>query len=1280
MRIIKILLLTAMSFFSAASYGQSTIKGVVLDSENGEPLPFATVYINGTTKGTTTDDNGRFELTDVPYPSTVVFSYVGYTPQALDFIRYPGELIIKLKTNELPEVVISKTVDKKDLDYFKTMFLGNDRWGQSATIKNEKVLMFDNEVQVSNYVRHISKTRYGNEYLTNNLIVQLLEQDDTVEVSTEVFTAWAYEPLIIDLPLLGYTLNVDLVKFTIRKQGTVTTCDILGYFYYKPYEKTGKRKSKRIEENRKRAYWGSSQHFLRSLYDNSLSENGFSFSVWQRFEKHGKAITKYIPLDVESYTTLTQDSIMLIHGLQDRILRIRYYHEQDGSPRRYNQYGLHLYAESGMNMLQDTCSFLKYGTLFDNNIRFTGDISKKRVGCCLPADYFPPVDSTRITVSDNADYTSEMMRFVDSVNIFNKMFPQEKIYLEFDNTAYFQGEDIWYKAFVRDATSLEQAPSQVLYVDFLTPTGKVIQQQRLKVVNGQADGKIPLLDTGTQQSRDKRGITAYPSGFYEVRAYTQNMLDFSPEAIFSRVIPVYTQPKYVGEYNRSHVESGNDNPLMKDMRTDPQDKPQKLKDVNVTFYPEGGNLIYGLPCRVAFKATGSDAFSIDGALIVPGYRDSVLTVHDGMGSFIITPDPNPLAQQETNVRFIPKKGNSVKLKLPNALYDGYSMMTDILSDSLLQVSIWRSRDHYAEKTALAAICRGEVIYFKEIKDLDESHFNIDCSDWPAGVCRLTLFNNEGRILSSRSIFHNKEDNEHPVITLNTDSLSHDSFGKEVLELKLTGKNGNPLQDSFCLAVRDGGDYGTGRSENLQTNLLLSSDLRGYIHDPAWYLESNDQEHREALDLLTLVQGWERYDWQTMTGKREYEATHRIEESLTLNGFVQSYRKRAPVSDIKVYAALMPKEDRTLFETFEYETDSSGYFGFNLSDFYGISDFSIHLMSTKPDGKNKYETGLRLKLKRADRPQPRPYLKQETDLNHNTFQLAEYKVDFSDMGLTPEQRKKLGMMIDDVDIEDKEGKVRFIDYDTFTSFDTQEETELEMDEGDYSPTLGDYFRDRGIIFGTEYDDKSLVDVIISTVKGEDVESPYTYVKPYFYIHNDTRFLDYGAMDTEQKLLTCGALDIDMCDVKSVLIYDKPMRLWEMEDLIYMEVSFRRDRQDYLWFDTLYTSMKYKYNLVDVHLKNNNELLFDWEKQNLGRRTTTVKGFNRPVQFYSPQYPDGPISGEIDSRRTLYWNPNVTTDYEGKARIEFYNNSFSKRFWISGAGITTYGVPYTIKQAW
>ena len=114
-------LFAVLLLFPVVLYGQHTIMGVVLDSLTQEPLQSATVYVNGTTLGTATDQEGRFELKDVRLPATVVFSFVGYQAQAVELNRYPEAMTIYLKTNdELPEVVVSgKTKpDKADLDYF----------------------------------------------------------------------------------------------------------------------------------------------------------------------------------------------------------------------------------------------------------------------------------------------------------------------------------------------------------------------------------------------------------------------------------------------------------------------------------------------------------------------------------------------------------------------------------------------------------------------------------------------------------------------------------------------------------------------------------------------------------------------------------------------------------------------------------------------------------------------------------------------------------------------------------------------------------------------------------------------------------------------------------------------------------------------------------------------------------------------------------------------------------------------------------------------------------
>lgn len=311
---------------SCLMYGQDTLSGIVTDSLSGESMPFTTVYVNGSTKGTVTDNDGRFELNGLQYPSTVVFSFVGYRTQVVGLERNPGILKIKMQTNDsLPEVVITEYSEReKYLEYFKSMFLGDDRWGRRANIRNQDAILF---------------SRY--------------RTDD----NGTVFKAWAGEPIIIDMPLLGYELYADLVDFTVQSNGGKSICDILGYFFYKPYTDIGKNRAKRIESNRASAYYNSNRHFLKSFHENQLAQNGYI--------------------------------LMADPGTSDKTLKIRYYHKLDGSPLDLTKIkpGLHMYSESGIHLLKDTCTILEGGTITDSSVRFTGQISNKRIGASLPDDY-----------------------------------------------------------------------------------------------------------------------------------------------------------------------------------------------------------------------------------------------------------------------------------------------------------------------------------------------------------------------------------------------------------------------------------------------------------------------------------------------------------------------------------------------------------------------------------------------------------------------------------------------------------------------------------------------------------------------------------------------------------------------------------------------------------------------------------------------------------------------------------------------------------------------------
>jgi len=93
----------------------------------------------------------------------------------------------------------------------------------------------------------------------------------------------------------------------------------------------------------------------------------------------------------------------------------------------------------------------------------------------------------------------------------------------------------------------------------------------------------------------------------------------------------------------------------------------------------------------------------------------------------------------------------------------------------------------------------------------------------------------------------------------------------------------------------------------------------------------------------------------------------------------------------------------------------------------------------------------------------------------------------------------------------------------------------------------------------------------------------------------------------------------------------------------------------------------------------EMLPDWKtpaEAGKGVRKTWLDGYSQVKEFYSPNYSTLPT--EVDYRRTLYWNPAVKTDKDGKALIQFYNNSSCKSFSVSAETITPQGVMGVLKR--
>lgn len=816
------------------------------------------------------------------------------------------------------------------------------------------------------------------------------------------------------------------------------------------------------------------------------------------------------------------------------------------------------------------------------------------------------------------------------------MYPQEKVYLHFDNTMYFLGDTIWFKSYVVRAEHNRLTDlSKVLYVELLTPEGEIVETKKLKIENGQCHGEFGL----------KSG---YFSGFYEIRAYTRYMLNWGNDNIFSRVFPIYMEPEIPGDYSQIKM-------MEESYRYTEKKRPlgEKLKEVNISFYPEGGNLVSGNESHVAFKTAGKNGEGLDIDGVIYDDNDNEIcrfnTFHQGMGDFIFTPD-----YIKKYYAKIKHQGKNYTFKLPNIQTNGYTLSVDNLHADSLIVKINKAGGTADEILGLSMSCRGKVYLFDVLRFSDNQYKTANPkNNFPSGVHTLTLFNIRGEVLAERMIF---VDNEQKVaVCQNVLKEYYRPFEKINLTFSVINKEGDPIYSDLSLSVKDASSsYLNIFQDNIKTNLLLSSDLKGYIENPDYYFSAQGQDKIKALDLLMMTQGWKRYEWKQIAGLEPFEIKHHVEEGLLIKGSVLSWFKKKEKEDIDVLCWLI--QDGSSMRG-SVKSDESGNFAFLIDSVDIYDKWQLGLQSSEK-GRRKEN---HIVLDRFFSPELRSYYALETEVKDSLIILYDDNQEennLSKMQILPEfvVKKRISgrrpnffynVERDINEMTDKRESIpaRLRNYlelkDEMFAADPERCIVLtQMTTGQWSSNDFIYAHRRatrdGIIGmdGTDPTDATEID-INEIQKIEVVRDISEFIK---LLDGDKEGIVTELMPQLEEL---GGLD----------------------DIHYIAKDIESLQKGSIG------SSKTIRNIYLVHRYPNN--LGKYKK---GVRHTYFEGYSRVADFYNPDYTTNPvIPGDIDYRRTLYWNPNLKTDDKGIVSVSFYNNNKGRQIIVSCQGLTENGIP-------
>ncbi|MBB1284623.1 hypothetical protein HRH25_09585 [Flavisolibacter sp. BT320] len=479
-----------------------------------------------------------------------------------------------------------------------------------------------------------------------------------------------------------------------------------------------------------------------------------------------------------------------------------------------------------------------------------------------------------------------------SLTTYVKAYTPEKLYLHTDKAYYTAGEILWMKVYAVDGVFNRPLPaSKVAYVEILSEGNVPVAQAKIALAERGGDGSIQLPFT-------------LNSGHYTLRAYTAWMKNAGVGHFFEKGISIINTLKSLEAQDETVIPAS-----------------------SLQLFPEGGNLVNGLPSRVAFRLAGNNGKGTEGNGFLLNEKADTLASFTpfqfGMGHFNLTPQKG----SSYKVIFQLADGKTVSRELPGAYDYGYTLQVEEAGNDQLRLQV-NAKGGNAEVFLLAQTRQQVKAAQRAITNNGQATFTIDKKALGEGVSQFTIFNAEKKPVCERLYFIPPAKQEFRL------QAAKNSFGtREKVDLLLDSAGGNG--NNLSLAVFQLDEWQSGEATNIDQYIWLTSELSGPVENPAYYFGAASEERKKTTDYLMMTQGWRRFRWEQ--AEKETVLPYQRERSgQRVTGRVTDTRTGAPAKDVQVFLSV-PSSPYKLFTAI---SDSTGMVRFEVSGFYGAGEMII----------------------------------------------------------------------------------------------------------------------------------------------------------------------------------------------------------------------------------------------------------------------------------------------------------------------------------------------------